>query len=207
MKHYILLDRSGSMSSRWPEACAALNEYAKGISESDTVILRTFDSHATYDNSDINLANRFGNCIETVSQTSAKDFPGIPSHVQPRGMTPLFDAVGKTLTEMVKERSVLIVITDGAENMSKEFTHNDVRKLIDAYKEPGIEVIFIGADFSNMSDAAAMGVDLNNRSFTMTAGNYVGAMRTMAANTTEYASTGVRSALDITPEMRSKAGS
>ena len=103
-------------------------------------------------------------------------------------MTPLYDAVGSTLAEADNERAVVIVITDGQENSSTKFKHTDVRKLMEAKKEAGVEVLFIGADFNNMTDAAVMGVELNTRTAVMNRGEYVGAMTTLASNTRAYAS-------------------
>ena len=211
MKHYILLDRSGSMYERWQESISALKEYANGIDESDTIVLKTFDTSTQMRNHAIvngplgtasTMAYEQSNAIETISSSSAKDFSGIPESVQPRGMTPLYDAVGSTLMEAADERAVIIVITDGFENSSRRYSHSDVRKLMEAKKEVGVEVIFIGADFNNMTDAAVMGVDLGTRATSMKTGQYASTMTELSYQTRSYASSG-----DVTAINTSTIGS
>jgi uncharacterized protein YegL len=75
----------------------------------------------------------------------------------PRGSTALYDAIGRTV-KTVKDRiqrasdtivptKVLIVIlTDGHENASHEFTRDEIVKAIDNQKAKGWEFIFLGAD-------------------------------------------------------------
>jgi uncharacterized protein with von Willebrand factor type A (vWA) domain len=72
----------------------------------------------------------------------------------PRGMTALYDAIGKTLGEfqakhgtvLDNERAMLVVQTDGHENSSREFTKHNVRKLIDDREATGRWMcIYMGA--------------------------------------------------------------
>lgn len=63
----------------------------------------------------------------------------------PRGMTALYDAIGKTLAEFQTkhgavrkdERAMLVVQTDGHENSSREFTKGGIRKLIEDREATG----------------------------------------------------------------------
>lgn len=56
----------------------------------------------------------------------------------PRGMTALFDAIGKTLNTLIERRekgeidgAIVTILTDGAENASREFRAEDIKKLIE----------------------------------------------------------------------------
>ena len=92
-----------------------------------------------------------------------------PLHLEPRNMTALLDAIGSTvnargayydsLPESDRpEKVVVVVMTDGAENSSREFTLNDVRKLITRQREVyKWEFIFLGANMDAVAEGARMG--------------------------------------------------
>lgn len=97
-----------------------------------------------------------------------------PLSLVPRGSTALLDAVGRTINatgarlaampESQRPSHVLfVIITDGQENASKEFTLDAVSKLItqqrDVYKW---EFTFLGADLNAIEVAQSMGVMVQN---------------------------------------------
>ena len=93
-----------------------------------------------------------------------------------RGCTALLDAVGQAinkidnvqrhLPEDHKAGKVLFVITtDGLENSSTEFTHNDIKRMIEAKKECGWEFLFLGANIDAGKEAEKIGIS-RNRSVT-----------------------------------------
>ena len=97
---------------------------------------------------------------------------------EPEGCTALLDALGKTLTQVREnqrrlvpafrpERTIVVVITDGMENASREYTLDRVRKLIAQCKEAGWEFLFLGANMDAVAEAAKVGLDAND------AANYV----------------------------------
>lgn len=97
---------------------------------------------------------------------------------EPEGCTALLDALGKTLTQVREnqrqlvpafrpERTIVVVITDGMENASREYTLGRVRKLIAQCKEAGWEFLFLGANMDAVAEAAKVGLDAND------AANYV----------------------------------
>lgn len=87
----------------------------------------------------------------------------------PRGGTALLDAVGKSLA-VAKERIkamakderpglvVFVIVTDGQENSSREYTLGVVRKSIAARRKKGWEFVFLGKDDSAFDDARSMGI-------------------------------------------------
>lgn len=88
----------------------------------------------------------------------------------PGGMTALLDAVGRTIHKMDmvagihrkdKGNKVLfVIITDGEENDSKEYTYADVKKLIkDRQENAGWEFIFLGANIDAAAEAENLGID------------------------------------------------
>lgn len=69
----------------------------------------------------------------------------------PRGLTPLYDAIGKGIS-MVREvfaegdRVLATIITDGMENCSREFDLKSVKALIEQLKNEGWTFALIGTD-------------------------------------------------------------
>lgn len=74
------------------------------------------------------------------------------------GSTALLDAIGRTITTLDKEidNSVLFVImTDGMENSSVEFSKSQIKSMISNHSW---EFLFIGADIDSYSEAGRIGI-------------------------------------------------
>lgn len=85
---------------------------------------------------------------------------------QPWGCTPLYDAIGATLTDLkavVKGKELAIgnvtIITDGMENSSTHYTREQVVRMIDALKEEGWSFNFIGANIDVKGTADSLHID------------------------------------------------
>ena len=75
-----------------------------------------------------------------------------------RGCTALLDAVGKTINTLDKEidnKVLFVIMTDGMENASKEYTKDQIRSLINNHNW---EFLFIGADIDSFSEARSIGI-------------------------------------------------
>lgn len=179
---YILLDRSGSMSNRWSEALSSINAYVAELTkDAAKVTLATFDGQDGLQ-FDVIRDNVAANKWEPVSDKDAT----------PRGMTPLFDALGRIIALAEKaspDKAVIVVMTDGAENHSREITKQGARAALDRCKGRNWQVAFLGADFDAFGEAAQVGVGAA-QTLNMTAGNYQASMRGLAAQTMCYADTG-----------------
>lgn len=186
MKHLILLDRSGSMVTRWSEVTSALQEYVNGIPKDDIVKVVAFDSSDSY---------------EFVTEGTGASFSWNDS-VKPRSMTPLYDALGNAYNELASEsRAVLIVITDGLENSSTEYTKSGVSALLEKSKAQGVETIFISANFENFSDAQSLGMDAT-KTVMIADQNYAGSLRAVADKTSMYSRGLSADALNFSDEER-----
>jgi len=87
-----------------------------------------------------------------------------------RGMTGLLDAVGKTINHVgnrhknaldseVPGKTMVVIITDGYENASREFTLPQIKQMIERQKEKfGWEFLFLGANIDAVSTAAGFGI-------------------------------------------------
>lgn len=158
MQHdFILLDRSGSMSSLWDEAIGSINTYAQKLADDsvDTgITIATFDK-ATQSGQDPFLFEVVRDRItpKTLKPLSVKE-------ITPRGFTPLSDAIGKVVTLAEAggyEKVAIIIMTDGHENASKEYTVAQAKARLDQCRAKNWQVIFLGADFDNVSQATSFG--------------------------------------------------
>lgn len=157
---YILLDRTGSMSDIWDEALGSVNAYAAAVGkvedgEADdletTVTLAVFDHQEGF---------QFDVLRKDVTPETWANVTN--DEVSPRGMTPLFDAINRTITMAEAdnpEKAVIVIMTDGQENSSREVTYQGAKAALDRAEARGWEVVFLGAEFANFGDADAVGVD------------------------------------------------
>lgn len=200
MQHdFILLDRSGSMQSRWDEALGAVNAYVKKLAEDkvDTgVTLAVFDDAGPFDI----IRDRI--VPSTWSDVTSKD-------ATPRGMTPLNDAIGKMVTHarlghngQQYDKVAVIIVTDGAENASREYKHAAAKALLDDCRSKGWQVLFIGADFENQAQAMQYG-NSSSQTIAASAANLAGTMRATATSRASYGLTG--QSMSYTDEDKRKA--
>jgi Mg-chelatase subunit ChlD len=188
MNVYLLLDRSGSMSTLWSEAIGSINGYVAKLKKSDKVTVAAFDS-VSYD---------------VVRDVKVADWTDIKSNeVEPRGGTPLYDACGKLMAQAEQEKAkktVLVVMTDGFENASQEYTQAAIKAKIEAFEKKKWEVIFLGANFDAISSVSSgLGV-VGSKTMNYGVGNFARGMDMLATSTNAYAATGA--AMNFTDDQK-----
>ena len=132
----------------------------------------------------------------------------------PQGSTALLDAIGRTINDTGKrlermaedqrpEKVIFVVLTDGEENASREFSAEKVNDMIthqrDAYKW---EFVFLGANQDAITTASRLGIQPQNA--LTYAANSVGtkqAYRSLSANMLKMRS-GATSDMGFTDEDR-----
>lgn len=156
---HIVLDRSGSMEPCRRETVSTLNEYLSSLKSDQEIEARI--SLSTFDSESIDLIR------DKVPVVNCQ--PLDEADYQPRAMTPLFDAVGSAVTEMDRaekrpqERMALVILTDGMENASHEYTAGAVKKLIERKQdEDHWLVLYLGADHDAWSQGAQIGLRAGN---------------------------------------------
>jgi hypothetical protein len=137
----LVVDRSGSMADIKDDAQGGINTLITEQFQEDgqlTITLSEFDDH-----------------FDDVTRMSGKPFT---YKLSPRGSTALLDAVGKEITRTSQELDALpaalrpgkvlfVVVTDGQENASNEFTLAAVRASIETQrKDHNWTFQFIGAE-------------------------------------------------------------
>ncbi len=87
------------------------------------------------------------------------------------GSTALLDAIGRTINkignaqkhtsdEYRAEKVMFVIITDGQENSSREYSSRQVKQMIEQYKTRfGWEFIFLGANIDAVETAGNLGID------------------------------------------------
>jgi len=173
---YILLDRSGSMQSLWSEAVGSINGYVSKLKPKTNIHFAVFDS-VSYD------------VVQTVK---AKDWIEVNSDtIQPRGGTPLYDACGRIMAEAEKansKKTVLVVMTDGFENASHEYTQKQIKDRVSEWEKKNWEVVFLGANFDSVeSVSSSIGVAAT-KTINYSAGNFDKGMEVLLRSTAAYAS-------------------
>lgn len=136
----VIQDRSGSMEDRITETISGYNEYVKTLKDDDSdeafLTLVQFD-----DRYEVKEDNTPVSKVEDLSEST----------YVPRGMTALLDAVGRGVTTLKdklgkNERALVVIMTDGIENYSKEWTRTKVTELIRSCEDIGRwTFVFLGA--------------------------------------------------------------
>jgi len=153
----IILDRSGSMASIKNDVQGGFDSFINEQKEVDgtaTVTLVQFDSQ-----------------FETVY--SMRDISEVPRLLlTPRGGTALLDAMGQTMNSEIAmvdalndddkpEKCLFVVITDGEENSSREYTRERVFEMVEELRQKediDYDFVFIGANQDAIQAGGSIGV-------------------------------------------------
>jgi hypothetical protein len=175
----VLLDRSGSMESVKSDTEGGFNAFIdtqRGEPGDARVTLAQFDTHY-----EVVYANR-----------PIGDVPRLD--LQPRGGTALYDALGRLITDVGAELAalpddqrpgtvVVVVLTDGHENSSHEWTHDAVSAAIRRQESDySWAFLFLGANMDAVQIGTALGIQAE-RSMTWdtSGGGVVNAMASASA--------------------------
>jgi len=151
----LVVDRSGSMQSCAGDAQGGINSFIKEQKEAEG------DANFTL--------VQFDTEYEFVHKgTPIQDVPDY--QLNPRGMTALLDAVGRAIVETGERLSkmdeaerpgnvICVIVTDGHENSSREYTADQIKKMIDEQRETYSWIFnFLGADETAFQQAASLGI-------------------------------------------------
>jgi hypothetical protein len=175
-----VLDRSGSMISCKAEAENGLNHFV--------------DSQKQQPGDALFTLVQFDTEYEFVCQgrpiKECEKFELIP-----RGMTALLDAVGRAINETGSRLSaideshrpglvVFVIVTDGGENSSHEFTRTQIKDLIERQqKDYNWQFTFLGANQDAFAEAASIGIS-KSAAANYSTRNSEGAYAALSANVT-----------------------
>lgn len=167
--HYLLiLDRSGSMSSCWKSTISGLNEQLGTIRhlEEKYAEQRYFVSLVVFD-------TEIETILENEPIANIEDFDG--TEFPPRGGTALHDAMGVGISNLKthitkKDKSgdsistaLVVVMTDGDENSSKEYSSDSIKKIIEKLnKSTAWTFSYMGANQDAVLSASRFGISSGN---------------------------------------------
>ncbi len=153
-----ILDKSGSMHGLEQDTIGGFNSMLQKQKELDGECRITT---VLFDNRYELLHDRID--IRAVSPMTEKEY-------QVGGTTALLDAIGRTVQKLVSvqkntakeyraDRVLFVIITDGQENASQEYSSNKVKGLIQLEKEKyGWEFVFLGANIDAAETAGRLGI-------------------------------------------------
>jgi uncharacterized protein YegL len=154
----IILDRSGSMQGIKEATITAFNTFLKeqkkdGLPTNLSFIQFDDQYEKNYTEKDIHLAK----------ELNAQTF-------EPRGLTALLDAVGRTVKNTKKrirnkdkserpDKVIIAIITDGFENASREYTRKKIFKMIRKHEEKdNWKFVFLAANQDAIAEGARFGI-------------------------------------------------
>ena len=140
-----IMDRSGSMTGFSEDTIGGFNSFIEKEKDKDintyvTTILFDNDYEILYERKEINK----------VEKLTDKQY-------WPRGSTALLDAIGKTITSFERKidgKALVVIMTDGYENASVEFSKKQIKEMIDKHDW---EFIYLGAEIDSYSEASQFG--------------------------------------------------
>lgn len=154
----VVLDRSGSMESCRMDALGAVNGYLRQVREDAEM-----NAHASVILFDTGSIDRIRDHVPVATCPEVT-----PDEYQPRGGTPLLDAVGHAVGLLETHskpdaRSILVVMTDGQENSSREYTKEAIAKLLKRKQdEESWLVVYLGANHDAWAQASSIGLATSN---------------------------------------------
>ena len=161
-----ILDRSGSMSGIMSDSIGGFNTFIKQqkeLPDEATLTVALFDDkyELLYDDVD----------IKKVKDITSNEW-------YPRGVTALHDAIGKTINSVkashkklgveAPAKVLVCVVTDGHENASKEYSLDDVKKLIQDCEKDDWNFIYLAANQDAFAVGGGFGISYGN-TYTYTA--------------------------------------
>ena len=158
----LVLDESGSMSGLRQATIDGANAWLadqRKDGPEDLLTLVTFDAPQDPTKPRVRTLYDGVPLKEVVDLTSA--------NYNPDGGTPLFDALGATISRIetdprAADRSVVVVVmTDGLENASVEYTHEAIAAKIEQKERDGWTIMYLGANQDAKQVARAMRFDAN----------------------------------------------
>jgi Mg-chelatase subunit ChlD len=164
--YLLIVDASSSMSPLTKSTISGVNEQIDSIKQ-----LEKEHTDQSYNMSFIHFnnvvtveyTNRQSSALEHISENNYKC----------NGMTALLDAIGtgvRNLNEKIGDKiasgeasAVVVIITDGEENSSREFDGKKVKSMIEELQATGRWTFtFVGANIDSISTASRYGIDTKN---------------------------------------------
>lgn len=157
----IILDESGSMTCIYEQALGGANETIQTIraAQASADDQKQFLTFVTFDSGNREWIRTI---IDTMPIDKVRDLT--KDDYRPCGCTPLYDAMGRSLTaleqKVTEDDQVLVtIITDGMENSSCEYSGAAVCEIVKRLRAKGWTFVYIGANQNAVEVAKSMSID------------------------------------------------
>lgn len=187
----VIIDKSGSMVTKAADVIGGFNQYLQDLKKGDQAESMTMS------------VTLFDTTVKKLYRsTSLKDIQKLSNNTyKPGGNTSLLDAIGQTLSDLgtaAEDSRVLVVImTDGQENSSREYQRDTVKQMIKEREAKGNwTFVFMGADIDAFGEAAGIGIAAAN-TLSHQGTNYRGAMKGLSVRTMCYTSSTLANSTDF----------
>jgi len=199
-----LLDETGSMHEIKDDTVGGFNSYVETLQKSEDDIVFSLVSF----NSNETRVRYVAEWIQDVTPLTADDY-------NPNAGTPLIDAAVKIIKatdEAVLDRGdepnvVVVIQTDGQENVSVEYTQADLASLIKEKTAAGWQFMFLGAGLDAFDAAQRAGMHLDASNVVSYARNRSRQVfDSTAANISDFAASGDALSLSYSPMQREEVG-
>lgn len=179
----LVLDETGSMSNHLTDTISSVNEYVKSLQGQNVPEM-------------LYTLTKFNSTKVEVVQSSVPISTAIPlttENYKPAATTPLYDAVGRTIKaidedlrmQASKPAVLVIIVTDGQENASKEYSREQVYQLIQEREKQGWKFVYLGSDHDVWAAGASLGISLKD-TVSYRSNDYKGTMRKLSEATVRY---------------------
>lgn len=180
-----VIDKSGSMKGTVEATISGFNDFIRAqklLTEVKTTLtLIQFDDQ--YEVSYVMKPIQEVELLDTISYI-------------PRGNTALYDTLGKAIAEVSErkvtpslrsDKTIFVIITDGANNRSAEYTKEMVRTEIQAKTKEGWVFTFLAANIDVFSEGAGLGIASGNiLPYTQTKRGTEDSFKTLSRSMTSY---------------------
>lgn len=148
-----LLDRSGSMELRYTDTIGGFNAFIREQAQ-DTSTPCTFSLYQFSDKFEVTYEGKDISEVEPLDRTT----------FNPGGQTALLDAIGDLIARLEASptsddtKRIVVILTDGEENVSKRHTYKDISSHIERLQGMNYSFVFLGADQDAIKTGCALGV-------------------------------------------------
>lgn len=193
---HFILDNSASMGSVQDATIKSYNEYVEGLKRDkknkyNFQLTMFADDVRTFDTQD----------IQSIKKLNRETYPA-------NGMsTSLYDGVCKTLRKNNSKsgKHIVIILTDGEENSSREYKETDFRKWVKQLEKYGNwSFVYLGANQDSYAKAASFGFKTGNVSnFNVTTKGMSSVSSNLMMATSAYADSGAMNTANyFTPQQQ-----
>ena len=201
----LVLDRSGSMQAVHDDALGGVNSYITSAKQ-DRALYESRFSLITFSSESVETIRK-NEIMETVKPIASEEYPC-------GGWTPLYDAIGRgigildeAMEGKVSAKAILVIMTDGQENASREFNHEKISALLKARQEQGWLVTFLGEGLEVSKQGTNLGTYAGSVAAYAGGAGLRAAGRVLAASSRRYAKAegdmrGAQAKAALTPEER-----